>query len=317
MNTQSQTDPSQKSSLNLAFEAIVSIRSEVPEESMTAGLLGTERTGNGIRLREDGLIVTVGYLINEAETIWISSNDGCAVPGYIVGNDFRSGLALIKPMMPLAGSTVQVGDSSSLDIGDEVSTIFSQQNDSKVIKGHVLAKEEFAGRWEYVLDEAIFVAPPCENWSGAALINTKGELCGVGSLVIQGFHVNESKKTVNMFIPIDLLMPVINEICTKGRRIEPPRPWLGILLHDSSEELTVVGVYRDCPADKAGLRPGDIIIRVNDEPVHNLSYMFRTVWSLGNAGVDVPLMFLRNSKIQETTVKTAGRGEFLRKGTLQ
>jgi S1-C subfamily serine protease len=144
-----------------------------------------------------------------------------------------------------------------------------------------------------------------------------GRLCGVGSLVISGFEVNETRRTVNMFVPISLLTPVIDEICERGRRATPPRPWLGMLVHDEEDELTVVGVYRNCPADKAGLRPGDIVLRVDNEPVHSLAHMFRTVWSLGNAGIDVPLLLLRNSELEEKTIKSAERGEFLRKGTVQ
>lgn len=302
---------------DLSLKSLISIKAHVPEDAMTAGLLGTERTGHGIRLREDGLIVTVGYLINEARDIWLSSQDGRAVPGYVVGNDFRSGLALIKPMMPLPGPVMHLGDSSCLGIGDTAFIVGSDEIDSQITKGYVVAKEEFAGRWEYVLDEAIFTTPPCENWSGTALVDSNGKLCGVGSLVIQGFEVGESRKTVNMFVPIDLLTPIIDELCEKGRRSSPPRPWLGMLLNDENDELTVVGVYRDCPADKAGLRPGDIVVRVDDQPVHNLAHMFRTVWSLGNAGVDIPLLVLRKSSLQETTIKSAERGEFLRKGTLQ
>jgi len=300
-----------------SLESLVSIKAHVPEDAMTAGLLGTERTGHGIRLREDGLIVTVGYLINEARDIWLSSQDGRAVPGYVVGNDFRSGLALLKPMMPLPGPVMHLGDSSCLGIGDTAFIVGSDEIDSQITKGYVVAKEEFAGRWEYVLDEAIFTTPPCENWSGTALVDSNGKLCGVGSLVIQGFEVGESRKTVNMFVPIDLLTPIIDELCEKGRRSSPPRPWLGMLLNDENDELTIVGVYRDCPADKAGLRPGDIVVRVDDQPVSNLAHMFRTVWSLGNAGVDIPLLVLRKSSLQETTIKSAERGEFLRKGTLQ
>tara|TARA_B110000196_G_scaffold276808_1_gene255000 strand:+ start:1456 stop:2409 length:954 start_codon:yes stop_codon:yes gene_type:complete len=317
MDTPLEIDNSQDLPTDFSLGALISIKTHVPEDAMTAGLLGTERTGHGIRLRDDGLIVTVGYLINEARDIWLSSQDGRAVPGYVVGNDFRSGLALLKPMMPLPGPTMQVGSSNSLGIGDAISIMSSEESDSQIIKGYVVAKEEFAGRWEYILDEAIFTTPPCENWSGSALVDSNGKLCGVGSLVVQGFEIGESRKTVNMFVPIDLLTPIIDELCEKGRRSLPPRPWLGMLLHDENDELTVVGVYRDCPADKAGLRPGDIVVRVDDQPVHSLANMFRTVWSLGNAGVDIPLLVLRKSSLQETIIKSAARGEFLKKGTLQ
>lgn len=299
------------------LEALVSIRAHIPEDAMSAGLLGTERSGHGIRVREDGLIITIGYVINEAEEIWIGSYDGRAVPGFVVGNDFRTGLALIRPMMPLPGRHLPIGSSQALEVGDAVRVAGSQRADPQVVDAQIVAKQEFAGRWEYVLDEALFTAPPHESWSGAALMDLEGRLCGVGSLVIQGFETDDSLSTVNMFVPIDVLTPFIDEISVRGRRTEPPRPWLGMLVHDDSDTLVVVGIYRDCPADKAGLRPGDVVLRVDGKPVHNLAHMFRTVWSLGNAGVDVPLRVLRDTQVQETTIKSAPRGEFLRKGTVQ
>lgn len=308
---------SKRTSLEPLLEALVSVQSHVPDDAMSAGLLGTERTGHGIRLREDGLIVTIGYVVNEAEEIWITSQNGQASPAFVVGNDFQSGLALIKPTIPFPGPVAEIGDAKTLGIGDAVLAASSEEGDSQIIEAHVVAKQEFAGRWEYVLDEAIFTAPPHESWSGAALLDVSGRLCGVGSLVISGFEVNETRRTVNMFVPIGLLTPVIDEICERGRRATPPRPWLGMLVHDEEDELTVVGVYRNCPADKAGLRPGDIVLRVDNEPVHSLAHMFRTVWSLGNAGIDVPLLLLRNSELEETTIRSAERSEFLRKGTVQ
>ena len=299
------------------LEALVSIRAHIPEDAMSAGLLGTERAGHGIRVRDDGLILTIGYVINEADEIWIGSHDGRAVPGFVVGNDFRSGLALIRPMMPLPGRSVPIGSSESLRVGEPVWIAGSGRADPQVVDAEIVAKQEFAGRWEYVLDEAIFTAPPHESWSGAALMDMAGRLCGVGSLVIQGFEADESSHTVNMFVPIDILTPVMDEISIRGRRSAPPRPWLGMLVHDDHDTLVVVGIYRDCPADRAGLRPGDVVLRVDGQPVHNLAHMFRTVWSLGDAGVDVPLLVLRDAQLQETTVKSAPRGEFLRKGTVQ
>ncbi|MDE0006540.1 MAG: S1C family serine protease [Rhodospirillaceae bacterium] len=299
------------------LEALVSIRAHIPEDAMSAGLLGTERAGHGIRVRDDGLILTIGYVINEAEEIWIGSHDGRAVPGFVVGNDFRTGLALIRPMMPLPGRSVPIGSSESLRVGEPVWIAGSGRADPQVVDAEIIAKQEFAGRWEYVLDEAIFTTPPHESWSGAALMDMAGRLCGVGSLVIQGFEADESVHTVNMFVPIDILTPVMDEISIRGRRSAPPRPWLGMLVHDDHDTLVVVGIYRDCPADRAGLRPGDVVLRVDGKPVHNLAHMFRTVWSLGDAGVDVPLLVLRDAQLQETTVKSAPRGDFLRKGTVQ
>lgn len=299
-----------------SIDAMVSIRANVPEDAMSAGLLGTERTGHGVRIRDDGLVATIGYVINEAEEIWITTNEGVAVPGFVVGFDFESGLGLVKPTLPLSGPAMEIGSSAFLNVGDPVYVAASGDED-QVIAANVVAKQEFAGRWEYVLDEAVFTSPPHESWSGAALIDARGRLCGIGSLVIQGFEVDGAPTTVNMFVPIELLVPFIDEICERGQRATPPRPWLGMLVHDDDDTLTVVGVYRDCPADKAGLRPGDVVLRINEEPVSSLANMFRRVWSLGSAGVSVPITVLRDSARHEAVIESADRSAFLRKGTLQ
>ena len=299
-----------------AYDAIVSIKARIPEDAMSAGLLGTERVGHGVRIREDGLIATIGYVVNEAETVWIGSRDGITVPGFVVGYDYDSGFGLVKPTLPLEGPTIDIGSSDSLSVGDEVAVLTSSAGDTG-LDARVVARQEFAGRWEYLLDDAIFTAPPHDSWSGAALVDRNGKLCGLGSLVIQGFELDDEQMTVNMFVPIELLMPVIGEICEFGRRVAPPRPWLGVLVHDEHEQLTVVGVYRNCPADKAGLKPGDLIVGVQDEPVEGLASMFRHVWSLGSAGVDVPVTVVRDTERLDLVIRSADRATFQRKGTVQ
>jgi len=238
------------------------------------------------------------------------------VPGFVVGYDFDSGLALVKPSLPLHGRSMEIGSADTLIVGDSV-TIVSSGGKEPHIEARVVAKQEFAGRWEYVLDQAVFTTPPHESWSGAALIDSDGKLCGLGSLVIQGFETRAGNSDVNMFVPIELLAPIIDEICEHGRRLSPPRPWLGMLVHDDQHDLTVVGVYRNCPADKAGLRPGDVIVGIDDEPVIGLANMFRRVWSLGAAGVDVPLNVLRNAEKMQLNVRSGDRAGFQRMGTLQ
>jgi len=295
--------------------AIVSITAHVPEDAMTAGLLGTERIGHGVRIRGDGLIATIGYVVHEAENLWIGTRD-TVVPGFLVGYDFDSGLALVKPSLPLHGPAMPLGRAASLEVGDAV-TVASSGGKEQSIDARVVAKQEFAGRWEYVLDQAVFTTPQHDSWSGAALIDGDGKLCGLGSLVIQGFETRSGTATVNMFVPIELLAPIIDEIVVHGRRLTPPRPWLGMLVHDDQQDLTVVGVYRNCPADKAGLRPGDVIVGIDDEPVVGLANMFRRVWSLGSAGVDVPLNVLRNTERMQLKVRSGDRAGFQRKGTLQ
>ncbi len=295
--------------------AVVSITAHVPEDAMSAGLLGTERVGHGVRIRGDGLIATIGYVVHEADNLWIGARD-TVVPGFVVGYDFDSGLALVKPWMQLHGPTMPLGSAASLVVGDAV-TVMSSGGKEQSIDARVVAKQEFAGRWEYVLDQAVFTTPPHDSWSGAALVDSQGRLCGLGSLVIQGFETEAGTSTVNMFVPIELLAPIVDEIIEHGRRLSPPRPWLGMLVHDDQQDLTVVGVYRNCPADKAGLRPGDIIVGIDDEPVIGLANMFRRVWSLGSAGVDVPLNVLRNTEKMQLKVRSGDRAGFQRKGTLQ
>ena len=294
---------------------IVSITAHVPEDAMSAGLLGTERVGHGVRIRNDGLIATIGYIVHEAENLWIGTRD-TVVPGFVVGYDFDSGLALVKPSLPLIGPVMPIGRAGSLEIGDAVTVVSSGGKDQS-IDARVVAKQEFAGRWEYVLDQAVFTTPQHDSWSGAALVDSDGRLCGLGSLVIQGFETRAGSCTVNMFVPIELLAPIVDEIVEHGRRLTPPRPWLGMLVHDDQHDLTVVGVYRNCPADKAGLRPGDVIVGIDDEPVVGLANMFRRVWSLGSAGVDVPLNVLRNTEKMQLKVRSGDRAGFQRKGTLQ
>jgi S1-C subfamily serine protease len=295
--------------------ALVSITAHVPEDAMSAGLLGTERVGHGVRIREDGLIATIGYVVHEAENLWIGTRE-MVVPGFVIGYDFDSGLALVKPSLPLRGVAMPLGSAGALALGDSV-TVMSSSGKAQSMDARVVAKQEFAGRWEYVLDQAVFTTPPHDSWSGAALVDKEGRLCGLGSLVIQGFETPMGTTTVNMFVPIELLAPIVDEICEHGRRLSPPRPWLGMLVHDDQHDLTVVGVYRNCPADKAGLRPGDVIVGIDDEPVVGLANMFRRVWSLGSAGVDVPLNVLRNTEKMQLKVRSGDRAGFQRKGTLQ
>ena len=302
---------------NPILDSMVSIKTLIPDDAMSAGLLGTERSGCGARIREDGLIATIGYIVHEAESVWIGSSAGGMVPGFVVGYDFESGFGLVKPSMPLHGPTAPIGTAQSVRVGDAV-TIAGAGGEVPITEATVVAKEEFAGRWEYLLDEAIFTAPPHENWSGAGLIDPSGRLVGLGSLVIQGFEVGDKVETVNMFVPIDLLLPIVDDICQYGRRATPPKPWLGILVHeDQDDQLTIVGIYRDCPADRAGLKPGDVILSVADQPVAGLANMFRKVWNLGEAGVPVPLGVLRETEKLDKVVKSDDRALFQRIGTLQ
>ena len=300
------------------LEMLVGIQAQIPEDALSAGVLGTERSGHGARIRDDGLIVTIGYVVNDAEEIWIRSAEGAMVPGIVVGNDYQSGLALIRPTSPLPGPVIEATTSGDVQIGDAMIACGSEESDPQIVEAQIVARQEFAGRWEYVIDNAIFTAPPHPSWSGAALLDLRGRLCGIGSLVIQGFDVSGSPRTVNMFVPVDLIVPVIDEICVHGQRLTPTRPWLGFLVHEEDGELMIVGVYRDCPADIAGLRPGDIVLEVNEQPVVKLATLFRSIWSLGAAGTEIPLTILRSSQRETVVVQSSERAAFQqRHGTIQ
>jgi len=299
------------------MDSMVTIKTLVPDDAMSASLLGTERTGHGVRIRPDGLIATIGYIVHEAESVWIGSSSGVVVPGFVVGYDFESGFGLVKPSLSLEGPVAQFGSVASLAVGDPV-TIRGGGRSAPITEATVVAKQEFAGRWEYLLDEAIFTAPVHSDWSGTGLFDRNGRLCGLGSLVIQGFALGDATEDVNMFVPIDLLLPIIDDICQHGHRRTPPKPWLGLLVHEGqNEQLTIVGIYRNCPADRAGLKPGDVILSVDHEPVTTLAGMFRKVWDLGQAGVAVPLGVLREKEKLEKVVKSDDRAMFQRIGTLQ
>lgn len=297
------------------LSAVVSIKSHIPEDAMSASLLGTERSGHGVVIRDDGLIVTIGYLITEAETVWIGTADDTVVQGYIIAYDYESGLGLVKPAVPLQCPTITMGNIDDLEIDDKV-FIAGSGGILETIEAHIVAKQEFAGRWEYLLDEAIYTAPAHPNWAGAALLDDHGRLCGIGSLLIQDHKTEMVTGAANMFVPINLIRSIIDDLCQYGRRQTPPRPWLGLLVHDDGDQLLISGVYRGCPGDKAGLLPGDIIIKVDNKSVDSLPDFFRRIWAQGTAGVDIPLTILRDGRLNDMLVHTADRTTFIKKETI-
>lgn len=285
--------------------AMVSIYSRIPESAISAGLLGTERSGHGIRIRADGLIVTVGYLVIEAEQLWLTSQDGHGSPGYVIAHDYDSGLALIRPTIPIGDEYLSPVSKDELQLGDTL--LVTGGNEPDVMTCKLLAKQEFAGRWEYLLDEALFTAPACESWAGTGLIGRAGQLYGIGSLKLELPYVQSRNTEGNMFIPVDLIAPFIDEMCTHGQRNIPAKPWLGSLIQEYDGKLVVVGIYRNCPADRAGIQPGEIVVSVNDEPVTSLAELFRKVWSLGSAGVEVPLTISGAGSIRRCCLQSIDR----------
>ena len=301
--------------LNAALDGVVSLRSQVPEDALTASVLGTERAGHGVVIANDGLIVTIGYLITEAESLWILTNKGTTVPGHVVGYDQETGFGLVQALQPMGTPSMELGDSGALQVSDEVITA-GHGGPDHAIKTTVIAKHEFAGYWEYVLDEALFTAPPHPNWGGAALIGNDGSLLGIGSLMVQQVTESGALSSANMIIPIDLLKPILDDLRMYGRRNAPARPWLGFLVQELSHHLVVSGVYDDCPANTAGLQVGDVIREVDGESISGLANLFRRIWRSGEAGVEVPLTIMRNRESMSVTVRSTDRDSCLKSASI-
>jgi S1-C subfamily serine protease len=297
------------------LDSIVAVTTYVPDNSYSADFLGTERSGHGIVIGDEDLIVTIGYIITEAETIWISKNDADAVPGYIIGNDYESGLGLIKPMSRLNLPKIECGTLSDLTVGDPV-LIAGHGGLGYMMESYVSQIEEFTGRWEYILDKAIYTSPVHPNWAGAALIGDDGKLYGVGCLLIQEAEESEKILGQNMFVPIDTIIPNLDEIREYGARKKLPRPWLGLLLQEEKAQLVVTGIFTGCPADKAGLKLGDKIAAINNNSVTTLSLFFREIWGMGDSGVDIPLTIQRDSLELVVVVKSSDRETSFRRGSV-
>jgi S1-C subfamily serine protease len=297
--------------LESALSAVVGVRAVVPPDAFTADTLGTERAGNGVLIRADGLVLTIGYLITEAETIWLTLIDGRAVPGTVLAYDQATGFGLVQALARLDLPALPLGSSSRVSVGERV-VIGGAGGRQKSVAARVVAKQEFAGYWEYVLDEAIFTAPAHPNWGGTALIGPAGDLLGIGSLQIQQAAPQKRLEDVNMIVPIDLLKPILDDLLTIGRPNRPSRPWLGIYATEVGSNVAILGLASRGPAQQADLRAGDIVLGVAGSKVNNLAGLFRRIWKLGQAGVEVPLLINREGETLELRVKSSDRRRFLK-----
>ena len=301
--------------LAAAIDSVVTVRAEIPEDAFTASLLGTERVGSGVAIRDDGLILTIGYLITEAETIWITANDGRVVPGHSLAYDFETGFGLVQPLGRLATRPIPRGRAGDLMPGDAV-YVLGRGGRSHALEAELMAKREFAGYWEYVLDEALFATPLHPEWSGAALLDERGQLVGIGSLFIQE-EVGDEVVKGNMFVPIDLLGPIEDDLVKHGRSKRPARPWFGMYTGEVDGRLIVRGLVKGGPADQSGVELGDIVVEVAGVKVEALAEFFRHVWSSGSAGVAVPITLARGDNAVSVVVRSGNREDFLRKPSLQ
>ena len=297
--------------LELALASMVALRATVPADAFTAETLGTERAGNGVVVRRNGLILTIGYLITEADTIWLTLSDGRSVPGHVLGYDQESGFGLVQALAKLDLPALEFGQSAAAPLGERV-VVAGAGGRQHSVAARIVAKQEFAGYWEYVLDEAIFTAPAHPNWGGTALIGPAGDLLGIGSLQLQHAVEKGQVQNINMIVPIDLLKPIFDDLLKFGRRNAPARPWLGLYATEVENRLVIVGLAERGPAKRADLRLGDIVFMVAGAEVRDLASLFRRVWAQGQAGVEVPITVYRDGATMELRVKSSERGRFLK-----
>jgi S1-C subfamily serine protease len=292
--------------LDRALQAIVGLKANVPPDAFTANTLGTERVGNGVVIRPDGLVLTIGYLITEAETIWLIAHDGRAVAGDALAYDAATGFGLVQPLGRLGLPHLEPVQKGRVNVGDNV-LCAAAGGRRHAVKASIVGREDFAGYWEYLLDDALFTAPAHPFWSGAALIDDEGALLGIGSLILQRDEGQRRRIDMNMIVPAWLLHPIMNDLLTYGRVNQPARPWLGLNAVASGDALFIGGITDGGPADQAGIQPGDRIVAIGDQEVTDLADLWRSIWSCGTAGVPITLTLARKARSFTISVTSADR----------
>jgi S1-C subfamily serine protease len=301
--------------LDSALKSIVTVQSTIPEDAFTAETLGEQRSGSGVVIRESGLVLTIGYLIMEAENVWLADARGRVTPAHALAVDPESGFGLVQALDRLDSPPLELGRSSEAKLGDPV--IVASGAGVKPVRAMIVGKQEFAGYWEYLLDEAIFTSPAHPFWGGAGLIDQHGRLIGIGSLHVEQLTARGGPRDINMVVPIDLLPPILDDLLAYGRVNKPARPWLGVFSAENGDEIIVASVSDNGPADAAGLRRGDILAGVAGSEIESLADFYRKIWSRGPAGVEIPIEIVRDGRAMGLRVRSADRSSFLKRPRLQ
>jgi S1-C subfamily serine protease len=293
------------------FAAIVKIETRALPDARSAETLGADREGTGIVIARDGLILTIGYLLVEADDVRVIDDRGHTLPARVVAYDQVSGLGLVRAIAPLDVTPLKMGDSTKLEASDPV-LIVNNGGRSEATRAIVVSRRAFTGNWEYLLDSAIFTSPPTLNWSGAALVGADGTLLGVGSLILRDATESEPHLPGNMFVPIETLKPILVDLVKNGRRAGPARPWLGVAADEVQGRLFVVRVSPDGPADRAGMQQGDIILGIGGEGVRSQAEFYRKLWARGAAGSEIPLRVLQGLDVHDIKVRSIDRLDYFR-----
>ena len=293
------------------LDAVVGVRAAIPPDARTAEVLGTERSGSGAVIDDNGLVVTIGYLILEAISVEIVLPDDQVVPAEVVAYDSDTGFGLLRALQPLGIEPIDLGRSADLQDQNEV-LVASSGGARPVIGAVVVSRRDFAGYWEYLLPDAIFTTPPHQFFGGAALIGRAGRLLGIGSLVVGDAAGPGSSLPGNMFVPIDALKPIYRDLLDHGRSSAPARPWLGLYTEDLRGRVFVNRTASEGPAARAGIVKDDIIMAVNGEPILDMADFYRKLWALGRAGIEVSLTVLGADGVTQIAVQSADRYDYLK-----
>jgi S1-C subfamily serine protease len=301
----------QAPSIDERLSGVVQIKTFINRDGQTVRNLGRERSGSGIVIDDAGHVLTIGYLMLEAHAAEVVTNDGRTVPANVLGYDHESGFGLLRAIQPLKVRPLPLGKSADVKHGDRM-LVASFGGAAMVAPVFVAARREFAGSWEYLLDEAIFTSPPHPAWSGAALLNREGQVVGVGSLIMADISGEGAGIPGNMFVPIDRLAPVLADLIDDKPPARPVRPWLGVNTKEIGGRLLVGRVTPDGPADKSGIQRGDFVTGVDGEPVKVLAELYRKIWSKGTAGVTVPLDVMRDGQKRRVEIRSMNRRDHLK-----
>jgi serine protease Do len=294
-----------------SLDGVVQITAYVPQEARTASSLGTERLGSGVVIDDSGLILTIGYLVVEAAEIEIDGAGPEPIPASMVAYDHESGFGLLRAQSPLQVKPIPLGTSAAVRTTQPL-LVVSRTGDLDAVGVFVVDRRDFAGYWEYLLEDAIFTAPPHAQFGGAALLDESGRLVGIGSLLVNDAGFSGRPIPGNMFVPIDHLKPIMGDLLTRGRRADPGRPWLGVSLEEHKGRVFVTRVSPDGPAAAAGIAPDDVILGIGGAQVHGLMDFYRRLWGRGEAGVEVPLDVLKGMEVQPVLVRSGDRYRYLR-----
>lgn len=292
--------------------AVFTLHSKVPSDAFTAQHLGEQREGSAVLIDQDGLALTIGYLVTEATTVSLVDWTGAAKAAEVVGYDQATGYGLVRLLEPVDARPIPLGRAADVSTGAQL-TVVAGGGLEYAMAVRLLSKREFAGYWEYLLDEALFTSPPHPHWSGSALLSPEGKLIGLGSLYVQDAMPAENTPAGNMFVPIDMLPEIVAEMADTGRMAREPRPWLGMFVTEADGALVIAGMVETGPAARSNLKLGDIVMGVAGEDVSDLGEFYRAIWARGPAGASIRLNVLRNDRLRDIAVRTADRQSYLKR----